>query len=46
MSLETLVVTLFFLHTGKLFIIGAALGKHKKERAGERRDYVANDRNC
>lgn len=37
MSLETPVVTLFFLHTGKLFIIGAALGKHKKrewERAG------------
>lgn len=37
MSLETPVVTLFFLHTGKLFIIGAALGKHKKrewERGG------------
>lgn len=37
MSPETLVVTLFFLHTGKLFIIGAALGKHKKserERGG------------
>lgn len=37
MSLETPVVTLFFLHTGKLFIIGAALGKHNKrewERGG------------
>ena len=37
MSLETPVVTLFFLHTSKLFIIGAALGKHKKreqERGG------------
>lgn len=37
MSLETSVVTLFFLHAGKLFIIGAALGKHKKrewERGG------------
>ena len=37
MSLETPVVTLFFLHTRKLFIIGAALGKHNKrewERGG------------